>query len=101
VNGLLANVLAAKGPAGDGDVDFAKVGEEGDMFSGLFGGGDPFIIGFVVDFFLAGDVRAQGFAGEESVQTPAVVDVSFSIEEDPIGVFEDFLSCVDDTGLHE
>lgn len=65
----------------------------------VFGGFKPIVETFVIDEFLAGDISAECFSCEEAVETFSVVYVGFSVEEDPICVFEDFLAGIDNAGL--
>lgn len=53
----------------------------------------------VVDGFLVGEVELEGAAREEAIEALAVLDVRFTVEEDPVVRAEDLVRDVDDAGF--
>jgi hypothetical protein len=69
------------------------------LLSGVLGNLVESLKVFLVDLLLSGHVCGQSLAGEETVQTLAVLDVCLSIQEDPVLSAEELDGDVDDAGL--
>ena len=54
-----------------------------------------------VNFFLAREVCLESLTREEAIKTLSVVDMGFSVQEDPIGRPEELVGGIDDAWLDE
>jgi hypothetical protein len=85
VESFIADVMAHKGAAGYGAHEPAELIHEGDWLV-VPGGGNfqPLLEVLVVSFVLTRKVKSQTLAGEEAVQSLPEVDVSFTVQKDPV-----------------
>jgi len=98
MNCSLGNILSTERPTTHRNIDFSEKVEERNMFA-IFCRIEPFLETFIINFFLTRDICSQCLSREKIIETLSVVDVGFSIEEDPVCVFEDLFAGVDDTWL--
>jgi hypothetical protein len=55
----------------------------------------------VVQVLLAGEIRLEGSAGEETVKALAKIDVGLAVKEYPVVVTEELVGDIDDARLNE
>lgn len=100
LDSLIANIVADKSAARDSAHKLAELGHEGDgLAAGFLGDIDEALKVCLVDLLLARQVELEGLAGEETVETLAEVDVSLTVEEDPVVMSEKLVGDIDNTRL--
>lgn len=103
LDSLLGAVVPNKGPAADSSDQETELLHERNVLALVLDLRelDEALVVLVVDLLLAGQVLLERLAGEQAVETLAVVDVSFAVEEDPVLGAEELVCGIDDAGLDE
>jgi hypothetical protein len=100
LDGLVADVVPDKSSAGNGAQKLSELGHEGDgLVASILGDLEEASEVCIIDLLLTGQVQLESLAGEETVETLAVVDMSLAIEEDPVGRTKEFVGDINDAGL--
>jgi hypothetical protein len=101
LDSLLRAVVTDEGPAADSSDQETELLHERNVLALVLDLGelDEALVVFVVDLFLAGQVLLERLAGEQTVETLAVVDVGLAVEEDPVLGAEELVGGIDDAGL--
>lgn len=93
---LSSNVWADKD--GEGSLH-VEISHESHVRLGRRGVVHPLLEKVTVDSFLDRQVGGQGFPGEQDVERLSIIDVSFTVQEDPVFREEDLLCRVNETRL--
>lgn len=103
LDSLLRAVVTNEGPAADSSDQETELLHEGNVLALVLDLGelDEALVVLVVDLLLARQVLLERLAGEQAVETLAVVDVGFAVEEDPVLGAEELVGGIDDAGLDE
>ena len=101
LDSLLRHVVSDKSPAAHRGDEEAELMHPWDVLALVLHLREvhPALKILVVDFLLAGQILFERLAGEEAIETLAVVDVGLAIEEDPIVGAQELVGGVDDAGL--
>lgn len=100
-NGLVRDVEADKGAAGNGRHEITEMRHEGNrLVASVLGGLQELLEVLLVNLLLTGQVRSQGLASEEAVESLTEVDMGLAVEEHPVGGAKELVGGVDNAGLN-
>lgn len=103
LDGLIRAVVADKGPAAHSGDQLAELLHPRDVLALVLDLREvhPLLEVVVVDLLLSRQILLERLAGEEAVETLAVIYVSAAVEEDPVLGAEELVGGIDDAGLDE
>jgi hypothetical protein len=99
-NSLIGNVVTDESAARYSTHDLTElVHERNGLAAGVLGHLEEVLEVSVVSLLLTGQVKFESLAGEETIETLAEINMSLSVEENPVVVSKKLRGNVDDCGL--